>query len=859
MSRLAVVACYDHNGIADDYLVYLIRDLSKCVDDIYLVFNGNLTEESRVKFKDLTDNIFVRENKGFDAGAWKYVLCEVCDWEKVKSYDELILLNDTFFGPFYPFSEVFSKMDDRPVDFWGMTSHNIGPDQYGLSPYGYCPRHIQSYFIVIRKRLLTSPLFREYWQNQKTYGTFAEVVCNNEYVFTKYFEDNGFKWDVLINTTDLDLVYKGNGSINHYAFNQYELLKRGTPILKRKNFSFEYEMVLNKNNGSDLSRCIDYIRKNTDYDLGLIFGNVLRNYNIYDIRNNLCLEFVLSKESDDSTERVLSGERAVVVVHLYYEDGFDKICKHLRTTIPDPIDLIITTNTEGKKVRIEALLRETFGDRVMVLIAPSIGRDMAGLLIAAKSYLDKYEYICFTHDKQSSQNAWVTIGQSFQDLIFENTISSPGYITNIIKKFKERPEIGLMCVPTPKFAGYYWGVGNEWTVNYDNTVKMASDFNIKCNLSANKPPLSLGTSFWCRKSALSTLFDIEWEGRFLPEPLPVDGTISHSIERIFPYVAQSNGFLTALVMSNEYAEMEVTKLDYMLTRLSYTMKESGLFSTCASFEDFNNRTFQIVNNFVPEEATSIKQVMSMLKRTLVNKIGIVDNAVVVYLPADGGYSETNSIKIKKIKRKNFSVNLKYRVPSGLKEIRIDPSNQPCIINSVSFTIGHNKIQYQHNGIRKSNAILFNSNDPSFILSLPEEVYSDGAVLSIRYRCKVVDDIYKQLPVSHSKIYFSSSGIYEEAECVCAGQVYLGTNKMNYRETIAPGVKYVRFDPTELPCSVRIDSIMVDDNEVEFTYNGKLLDNKIIFESVDPQIEIILSEVDGGEHLLKIKSVIDIGE
>ncbi len=38
-----------------------------------------------------------------------------------------------------------------------------------------------------------------------------------------------------------------------------------------------------------------------------------------------------------------------------------------------------------------------------------------------------------------------------------------------------------------------------------------------------------------------------------PEPLPQDGTISHAIERIYPFVAQSAGYPPAVVMSKSYA------------------------------------------------------------------------------------------------------------------------------------------------------------------------------------------------------------------------------------------------------------------------------------------------------------------
>ena len=50
------------------------------------------------------------------------------------------------------------------------------------------------------------------------------------------------------------------------------------------------------------------------------------------------------------------------------------------------------------------------------------------------------------------------------------------------------------------------------------------------------------------------LFDHGWQHTdFLPEPLPQDGTISHAIERVYPFVAQAAGYYPAVVMSRDYA------------------------------------------------------------------------------------------------------------------------------------------------------------------------------------------------------------------------------------------------------------------------------------------------------------------
>jgi lipopolysaccharide biosynthesis protein len=49
--------------------------------------------------------------------------------------------------------------------------------------------------------------------------------------------------------------------------------------------------------------------------------------------------------------------------------------------------------------------------------------------------------------------------------------------------------------------------------------------------------------FWARPEALQPLFDLDLTWQDYPEePLPLDGTILHAIERLLPFVARRTGF-----------------------------------------------------------------------------------------------------------------------------------------------------------------------------------------------------------------------------------------------------------------------------------------------------------------------------
>ena len=83
---------------------------------------AQLTAGGPQRLEGVADTVWERENVGFDVWGYKDAL-EQFGAERLAEYDELILMNYTWFGPVRPFEPVFERMDARAVDFWGMTDH----------------------------------------------------------------------------------------------------------------------------------------------------------------------------------------------------------------------------------------------------------------------------------------------------------------------------------------------------------------------------------------------------------------------------------------------------------------------------------------------------------------------------------------------------------------------------------------------------------------------------------------------------------------------------------------------------------------------------------------------------------------
>lgn len=553
MRRAALYFFYDQEGIADSYNFYLLEDLKKSLDKLYVVVNGALDGASRTRFEEIADEVYVRDNTGFDVWAYKEGM-EHIGWDVVQGFDEFILMNFTSFGPVHPFAEMFAAMDNRPeLDFWGITKHNGHDyDPYNACRYGYIPAHIQSSFIAIRKSMLCSAQYRSYWDEMPMVTGYVDSICRHEAVFTKYFTDLGFQSDVYVNTDDLK-------DVTDYPLMlmPVELVKkRRCPVFKRKMFMNIYEEYMDITCGQPAVEFMEYLKQETDFPLDLIWDNILRTSNMWDIKQRLQLNYILPR----TVEMPLARQPKVALfMHLYYLDGLAE-AYHYAGSLPEYADLYITTNTQEKAEQI-AHYMEPLGRKTKVVVVENRGREYAGFFIGLREYVKDYEYIGIAHGKKSRYEKPYIVGDSFAFHCFENTLTSRAFVNNVIATFEENPRLGLLVPPTPSHAMYYTTIGREWRGNYPAMVELLKDWQIKAPTDPTKPPVApLGGFFWFRTSALRKLFDREFTYEMFPEEpcTAVDGTIMHVLERIYPFVAQDAGYYSGWVMSDRYAAMQCT-------------------------------------------------------------------------------------------------------------------------------------------------------------------------------------------------------------------------------------------------------------------------------------------------------------
>ncbi len=263
MKRIGIFVSYDASGQMDGYVYFLLNSMLEIVQKLVVIINGSVRSYCYKELKKYSDTIFVRENYGYDAGAYKDAFTRFLADEKWENWDEIILFNDTFYGPFHPWEEVFKEMDEEKTDFWGLSRHPGGGDR--LVTGRKVPQHIQAYFLVCKRSMFLSSCWQEFWNELEYPGTYFEAVEKFEVYFSEYFTKKGYQNEAFTDKSSIEIAYGRNPCIYYF----YPLMMDDKfPIIKKKAVRLEN---LNK-----LKEIMDNIKKCSGYNVEFIDENMRR-------------------------------------------------------------------------------------------------------------------------------------------------------------------------------------------------------------------------------------------------------------------------------------------------------------------------------------------------------------------------------------------------------------------------------------------------------------------------------------------------------------------------------------------------------------------------------------------------------
>lgn len=245
MKRICLFAGYDKNGLIDDYVIYYLKEMAK-IADVYYYGDFEPKEGELDKISSYVKASYAKRHKKYDYGSWQE-LCNIIGWSNIQKYDQLILANDSCYGPLFPIHEVFDEMGKKQVDFWGLSCGR-----------GY-HIHLQSYFLVFDKTILKSTHLLDFLNEVKVQPSLREVCDLYEDRITFYLRKQGFKY--------ASYVPYGDFVVHPYYETWRSIKDKRFPFLKVKVFDGVVGYDRKPNWRS-------FLRKYTDYDVSLIENNL---------------------------------------------------------------------------------------------------------------------------------------------------------------------------------------------------------------------------------------------------------------------------------------------------------------------------------------------------------------------------------------------------------------------------------------------------------------------------------------------------------------------------------------------------------------------------------------------------------
>ena len=270
MYRTVIFAHFDKNNNIQNYVIHYLEELKKYFSKIIFVSDTNIKQDELKKIEDIVDIALTGRHGEYDFGSYKKGYLYLLENNLLENTDELAFINDSCYGPLFELSNIFKRMNNKiNLDFWGLT--------IGHTPArGKQKKHIQSYFVIFKKNVIMSDIFKQFINSIKREDSKREIVLKYEIGLTEYLEGNGFCWDVYSEISKILC----DAYLYHYKelilYEKFPLLKRSIPLKKEANFT-------------NIEEIKEIIQKKTSYNYKYIQEDITLNQNKNNIKTKLWL------------------------------------------------------------------------------------------------------------------------------------------------------------------------------------------------------------------------------------------------------------------------------------------------------------------------------------------------------------------------------------------------------------------------------------------------------------------------------------------------------------------------------------------------------------------------------------------
>lgn len=247
-------------------------------------------------------------------------------------------------------------------------------------------------------------------------------------------------------------------------------------------------------------------------------------------------------------EKCYEGYKIGIHYHLFNRYLLQEFYGYIKE-LPVKFDLIITVTEETMPPVVKKTINKKTVknlNEITVIVVENRGRDVAPWVVNTANCQEKYDLFCHVHAKVSKQY-YADDGERWRKYLFDNLLDKRAF-TNIIELFRKDEKLGLVFPECFNAISDIFNSGKDLTLlGCHGEEKMMEELFDKMGLQNQivrfNLAFSMGTMMWYRPKALKPLFDIELKSEDFPEePIGIDGTIAHAIERMPGLVAKSQGY-----------------------------------------------------------------------------------------------------------------------------------------------------------------------------------------------------------------------------------------------------------------------------------------------------------------------------
>jgi hypothetical protein len=182
--KIVLFMHFDGRGVVRQQLLDYMRDLQENGRTIVFVSNAKkLRPAGMAAVQGLCAAVIVRRNIGYDFGAWRDAI-DVLGLPRAET-EEVILANDSVFGPLVPLGDTLRRLNYNKADVWGLT------ESWQLR------YHLQSFFIAFGPAALRAEAFGKFWKSVRPVPSKSYIVHAYEVGVTQAMVKGGLRCAAL--------------------------------------------------------------------------------------------------------------------------------------------------------------------------------------------------------------------------------------------------------------------------------------------------------------------------------------------------------------------------------------------------------------------------------------------------------------------------------------------------------------------------------------------------------------------------------------------------------------------------------------------------------------------------------------